>query len=626
MPTRPIQHELEDESRLAFESLLGSWVYRRKTPDYGIDGEVEVFDESRKASGQQFLVQLKAALKTKSQPGISLAVEWIKYYQSLELPVLLVLWVKKSGKTFWRWASDIDLYYAKQTKSLTVHLPNAWHDGTRAEIQRHVDFRRHMKAGRFPRPLTICMVAPSRPEAPFHLQRLCTRVPTLLTYRDEAHVTCSLSKGELKIAFSGYYGAVLHSQQNVDEATVAKRALVGVTIALDHFGAMDRAAELWSSLPELSAEVISVDVAWRILSILTRAGAYNDLRATLRALSWRFEQPELMLPLLPLRFTAPVHRRRQLTDLLIELAEERVRQEKTAEGRSITSYTLGRLWEDIDGRRARKFFIQAIRASSFYAKKAYFWRELGASLFNRRRYRAALCCYEHAYKKLGHTERKTRYGDALMHAGHYSDALRVFERIAAGVRHRAKDKDEAHLDWAEAKIKGYVLAYINELYGIASQDRQCRAALECIERDPDIPMLVRCEKAIRADALCNRAWFNRAVALYAQGKHEEALPAFLVAAATATSDDEAWLNALILSLELHEKGLLATLLTYLTHERGASFARYVTDNAQTRSNEKERAMLMEIAKVLVQQIPMREEALIRLHGPRGTTVIKGPVR
>ena len=60
MPKRPRQHELEDLSRTAFRALVQPWVFRDKNPDYGIDAEVEIFDISRKATGDLFLVQLKA--------------------------------------------------------------------------------------------------------------------------------------------------------------------------------------------------------------------------------------------------------------------------------------------------------------------------------------------------------------------------------------------------------------------------------------------------------------------------------------------------------------------------------------------------------------------------------------
>ena len=47
LPKRPRQHQLETESKRQFESAIpSSWIYRAKDQDYGIDGEVEIFDDS----------------------------------------------------------------------------------------------------------------------------------------------------------------------------------------------------------------------------------------------------------------------------------------------------------------------------------------------------------------------------------------------------------------------------------------------------------------------------------------------------------------------------------------------------------------------------------------------------
>jgi hypothetical protein len=93
MPKRPKQRQLESESQVAFTSALPKgWLYRTMTPDYGIDGLVEVFSEDTKATGGMFFVQLKAT----DQPNISKALriplryDMLTYYQTILLPVLIV--------------------------------------------------------------------------------------------------------------------------------------------------------------------------------------------------------------------------------------------------------------------------------------------------------------------------------------------------------------------------------------------------------------------------------------------------------------------------------------------------------------------------------------------------------
>ena len=44
LPKRPIQHQLEEESRRAFENILPPRItYRKHDPDYGLVGVVEEF-------------------------------------------------------------------------------------------------------------------------------------------------------------------------------------------------------------------------------------------------------------------------------------------------------------------------------------------------------------------------------------------------------------------------------------------------------------------------------------------------------------------------------------------------------------------------------------------------------
>jgi len=103
---RPIQHQLETKSRTAFESSLPSvWVYRVVNPDYGLDGLVEIFTENGKATGEFFFVQLKATGKEDigHTLAIRLPLEKAEYYDTLNIPVLIVLFHASSGRLFAKW-------------------------------------------------------------------------------------------------------------------------------------------------------------------------------------------------------------------------------------------------------------------------------------------------------------------------------------------------------------------------------------------------------------------------------------------------------------------------------------------------------------------------------------------
>jgi hypothetical protein len=108
MSNRPIQHQLESKSRIAFEAALPpSWVYRTVNPDYGIDGIVEVFSLDGTAIGDIFFVQLKATASKSSNKALTVRLRREKcgYYDALAIPLLLVLLHENSGRLYAKWFS-----------------------------------------------------------------------------------------------------------------------------------------------------------------------------------------------------------------------------------------------------------------------------------------------------------------------------------------------------------------------------------------------------------------------------------------------------------------------------------------------------------------------------------------
>ena len=131
MVQRPRSHQLETESRRAFSSSLPSlWVFRDLSPDYGLDGLVEVFDPHGRATGDLFFVQLKAtdekdvdkALRVRLTRRVS------DYYNTLLLPVLLVVYHSPTRALYARWLPEQDpvLQASSQTTTVWLHRASEW--------------------------------------------------------------------------------------------------------------------------------------------------------------------------------------------------------------------------------------------------------------------------------------------------------------------------------------------------------------------------------------------------------------------------------------------------------------------------------------------------------------------
>lgn len=630
MPSRPIQHELEDQSRTTFRALVQPWVFRDKNPDYGIDGEVELFSIEKKATGDQFLVQLKATDQLRGKPRISLAIEWIEYYRSLELPVLLAIWVRNTNQFYWTWAAQIDLFNAKpKAKSMTVNLESSWGPGTRDEIERHLALRKLLHHRQLPEPLKVEVAIPSRPKVVQKVKALFGHAPRALAVQDtEAHVLCTLSGDRLTVLFRTMTGTVFHSMRRVDDDGVAKRIALAIIITAAKFGALNQAAQLWRALPDLSDAIANLEVAWMVESLLTRAGDTAALRDFIKQLSPRLGHG-LTTPLYPLYWSAPAHKKREIAPILLELQQERLTSADPKD-RSIAHYNLARLTDD-NPRKSTGHFAAAIRESDFYSDKAYFWKEFGSTLFSERRYDATLRCYRCAYERLGYTERRSHFADALMHTGRYEEALRTFRQILkrpVDTNAKPAQQEEALLDVSDAVLKATVLTEIVEKRGLSTQKRSRRLASEALvdtKGASNEEMVLRADKAISHDALYGLAWFNRAISMRNQNKQDDAFLSFLAAAVANTSDDEGWANVLFLALET-AKDFLPYIIQFVRYHSGADFVRFLAQAAERHPSEKQSAAILEMVRVFADQLPKElAGGTVRIHHSDGApTILKVP--
>lgn len=131
----PKQHEIDEQACRIFDSALpASWVCRPQLKDYGVDKEVEIFEEG-KSTGIIFKVQVKGTEKPRFSSedliiSFSLSVDDVGYYcEELIVPIVLVIIDVTTSKIWWH-AIQLDsdlrkrLIKARQKKksSITVHI------------------------------------------------------------------------------------------------------------------------------------------------------------------------------------------------------------------------------------------------------------------------------------------------------------------------------------------------------------------------------------------------------------------------------------------------------------------------------------------------------------------------
>lgn len=146
LPTRSRSHELEDESIIKFRAAIPArWVCREKSRDYGVDLEVEIFAEDRRATGLVFYVQLKATDNLKRERKTTMKIDRIQYLDQLELPAVIVRYCSVSGELYWVWDFEAVNQLGHAMKTATIAFTNAWSDRTPEEISNALAIQRQLK-------------------------------------------------------------------------------------------------------------------------------------------------------------------------------------------------------------------------------------------------------------------------------------------------------------------------------------------------------------------------------------------------------------------------------------------------------------------------------------------------
>ena len=261
MPKRPKQHQVEDLSIVSFRKVLPrEWVYREKDKDYGIDGEVEIFDENNTATGIIFYVQLKA---TDSQSGtaqkrVTLKNEAINYYKALELPVLIVRYISESEEIHFRWAHTIDRYKRKEnakTYSFVMAEENLWNEDVAGSVYKFLSKLRVLKSQSNIFPIKLFLNFTFNEFYGYKPHSLKSKLRselsnksqyfTIVNNQKECDIQVNVSNSEISIfVLEGVTGAYLHSINKIEYASIDE--LMG-----DIFIAI--ALALWSFNKDLNA-------------------------------------------------------------------------------------------------------------------------------------------------------------------------------------------------------------------------------------------------------------------------------------------------------------------------------------------------------------------------------------
>lgn len=564
MPKRVRAHQIETKSRVAFEALLPDpWLYRRKdADDYGIDGEVEVFDEGGHSTGLHFLVQLKATDETEEGKALarSVPLDHAHYYRSLALPVLMVRYLVSEDAVYTRWFHSHDSYGAKpDAQSLTFRwaTTDRWAASRPAELVAEAEafFELRSATLRLPMPFHLDLeVDPawdmSSAAISIGLRAEAARRRDVFAIvpgdPDPGTGRLIVRPDRLAVELARVTAATLHIDESYDigarAAQLSRDVLALAALAFEHIGQADISGRVAVTYLPSSWVVTQTDAVAALSASMTRARQVRDALDLAEVLDQADDDASRDASVL-FTFPAQLHSGSLAPDELEHFrrtARNRIaRREKRGDQSELATeyHNLANHYRNrAEPQEALDLFDLAVQADPEYARRAHYWQERAGVLFGLHDYEASAEAYYEALKLGASDWFKALYADALLFAGQYADALEAFEDYNAAHANAGRG-----LEW---NLKELVARQIVDGLEIRSQQRNPLAAQEILNRlaqNADGFSAADREplyEVLELDALNAAAWMSLGLMDTAHGGHGAG--EFLAGALLHEGDPHAW--------------------------------------------------------------------------------------
>lgn len=594
MPQRPRAHILEDESWEAlYNAAPTHWVIRKSHPDYGIDGEIEIFDDSGTATGLIFYFQLKATdLKDKKKAlTYRFKKDTIIYYKSFQVPVLLIRYISVTKELYYRWASSVDFYYSKsESKTINVKFEedSKWSQDTCGELINCLNVFQSLLRPQLKTPLTFHLncseseycripkgVLVSAIKEVFDLEPF---VELSLRSASPSSLVISLNRNDMLISLAGLDGAYLHfkSDQYFRKDNIGKIAydvMVGIALSLYPLGHSYMPAEIAFKYLRRSTFIDNPDVLRIISRIFFKSGKTKYAIELAEFVMQKYQDSDLYSI-----FLIPILLRNDLTDSvndsinrLFQIKLEEALKTNDKRSIAIIHYNLGNFYKTkIDDRKSLiKAFSHYHISSKFdqvYKKYDYFWAELGQITNNLGRYKCAEKFYAKAIGLGDNLKFLAFRADSLLFAGEYGKSYKVFTEYL-------KKADKPHPEWI---IKTIFLKFLMSTLKKTRQHRNIKAAREYanIKGVKLNHQEEHLKKAIECDGLCSNAWFNLGLLLNSQNDAKSAALSFLFSGVINRDDVESLSNATLLMLtSMKEPGIISHTISFAYNQCGEKYTK-----------------------------------------------------
>ena len=531
---------------------------RDKDKDYGIDAEVEIFDEKGSATGLVYWVQLKATETSDKNAArkLDLSIDAIKYYKRLELPVLIVRYSSMEDTFYCRWAHEIDLYYSKKkakTLRVTFTEKDIWDIDKAANTELYLRKLRAIESGaiKLPVPIHINIISDSI--------RGMSRGTFLATYRkflsDYSHilkneaisgnclVNITIDNDGLIVSLSSLSGCTFHGISKASDDDFVNEVIIyiilGIGSSLASIGQNELAARILLDGNIKKDFIANEKLVFKVLPNLMSSSKYGEIIDTVCEVMG-VSDDNYLESIVTMSALASLDANDQQKRSKFEELQNKILEKSKALGEEsligISHYNLGNHYRNIGScRKSIYHYLQARKYELNYLKQIYYFQELAGAFYGCCKYRAASRLYKQALDMGAEDNVKPLYADALMFDGKYQLASDVFTEYL-------KSGEDPHAEW---HLKSICLSNLIRMTGNAEQSRRNSGAMKLIDvSKSDTPeFMENLEAAIRLDNICGLAWFNMGIVESKSGKHVEAAYSFILCGLVQPWDIEAWVNA-----------------------------------------------------------------------------------
>ena len=437
MPKRTRSHRLEDISIQRVERCLPDrWIVRRKDKDYGVDLEVEIFDESDEATGLIFYAQVKATDDPSKAGALSMKIDRLDYLSSLDSPSIIVRYFSGTDSFRWMWLTNIYAQIgsvAGATATIRFDEETAWSTDDPGKVVRTLQVFRAIRTAprRLPVGLTISLASPDSHPA-YELQ--CAIADVLDGTRALASSSDPVTCLPITVSFEGdtlslkidVISSIAVRLQSLEQTEVLAQLAYAIAYMTSGYEFMTQTRDLAEFIVDRELRCQSREIAAVLAARLIDHPELAAEVAWLNALHAKQDESYLVYVNALLSSALPLDSRLEQIARFYKAALEEHADDPLVQ--SSVHYSYGNsLRQSQDFRGAMRQYNQARRKNPTYCERAYFLCELAASLYFKGRFAMAGQLYARAHDLEQRAQIAICAGDARLFSGDFSEAIRHYE-------------------------------------------------------------------------------------------------------------------------------------------------------------------------------------------------------